>query len=82
MLTTAKTAFNAMDLGRALSGACSQMRLINANASEGDADADADVEVDDVDDMDEATIGELFSLVSFSTALPFVAEAFSCSLSC
>ena len=41
-----------MDLGRALSGACSQMRLINANASEGDADADAEV-----DGMDEATIG-------------------------
>ena len=79
LLMTANTAFNAMDRGRALSGACSQMRLINANASEGDADADA--EVDDVDDMDEATIGELFSLVSFSTALPFVAEVSSCSLS-
>ena len=77
---TANTASNAMDRGRALSGACSQMRLINANASEGDADADA--EVDDVDDMDEATIGELFSLVSFSTAFPFVAELLSCSLSC
>ena len=79
MLTTAKTAFNAMDLGRALSGACSQMRLINANASEGDADADDDADADvevEVDDMD-----ELFSLVSFSTALPFVAEAPSCSLS-
>ena len=82
LLTTANTAFNAMDLGRALSGACSQMRLINANASEGDTDADADAEVDDVDDMDEAIIGELlFSLVSFSTALPFVAELLSCSLS-
>ena len=46
LLMTANTAFNAMDRGRALSGACSQMRLINANASEGDADAD-----------DEATIG-------------------------
>ena len=57
------------------------MRLINANASEGDGDADADAEVDDVDDMDEATIGELFSLVSFSTAFPFVAELLSCSLS-
>ena len=54
LLMTAKTAFNAMDRGRALSGACSQMRLINANASEGDADAEADAEVDG---MDEATIG-------------------------
>ena len=51
---TANTASNAMDLGRALSGACSQMRLINANAREGDADAEADAEVDG---MDEATIG-------------------------